>query len=131
MGMFDYYEPVPSIGCPNCGFEMKNWQGKGGPCALFLWRQGVRSPVQHLVDEDCRLSDHQLSDCHLPEGFLISSYDCPNHAPIFAWCTTTEFIWSNIEIFPFKDNCPQEHYLRAIEDNVRVRRLQLDRQNKP
>jgi hypothetical protein len=43
--MFDYYEPVPVLTCPKCGAELREWQGKDGPCALFVWRQHEPNPV--------------------------------------------------------------------------------------
>ena len=27
------------------------WQGKDGPCALFVWEQGQSAPVEQLVEE--------------------------------------------------------------------------------
>lgn len=44
--MFDCYEPVPALACPFCAAPLGGWQGKGGPCLLLTWKQGVRSPLQ-------------------------------------------------------------------------------------
>lgn len=45
MGMFDYYVPAPSLSCPVCGKEVKEWQGKDGPCVLESFTQGQPVPL--------------------------------------------------------------------------------------
>ena len=54
MGMFDYYEPDPALACPVCRAPLAGWQGKDGPCALLVWRQGVASPVDQAVPEESK-----------------------------------------------------------------------------
>ena len=41
MGMFDTYKPAKGHKCPVCDEELLEWQGKDGPCALFVWSEGV------------------------------------------------------------------------------------------
>ena len=71
MGMFDYYEPQPPIQCESCGRIVKEWQGKDGPNALFVWRQGFAAPVEQKVDEECKLSPQELAKWRLPPQFSI------------------------------------------------------------
>ena len=78
MGMFDYYVPVPAIGCPACSVPLHGWQGKGAHCLLLTWRQGETSPRFHyphdhpwnVIPEGACLPDGDLSiyttceNCH-------------------------------------------------------------------
>jgi len=54
MGMLDWYRPVPDLACPVCGTPLREWQGKEGPCGLFVWQQGEIAPIDQVVDEECR-----------------------------------------------------------------------------
>ena len=54
MGMFDWYEPSGALSCPVCSAELSEWQGKDGPCALFVWQQGFAVPVDQNVVENAR-----------------------------------------------------------------------------
>src|SRR3954469_9451146 len=71
MGMFDWYEPRPPLGCPRCGAELKGWQGKSGPCALFECVQGIRVPARQLVDDGVALSQAEREPLALPDAFEI------------------------------------------------------------
>lgn len=71
MSMFDWYRPKPERSCRVCGRVLRDWQGKDGPCALFLWEQGVRSPVDHPIDDDLKLPPDQLATWRLPSRFRI------------------------------------------------------------
>ena len=48
MGMFDWYQPALPIACPACGHALSEWQGKDGPCDLFVWVEGKPSPEPYL-----------------------------------------------------------------------------------
>ena len=99
MSMFDWYKPAETSKCPKCDTELKEWQGKDGPCALFVWKQGSRSPIdQKVEDEGLRWSEEEKRQFVLPDNFLIYSYDCPNHQPVEAKCTCTDGVWSSFEI---------------------------------
>jgi len=52
MGMFDYYEPRPSLSCPSCESALSGWQGQSGPCWLFRWVQGRAAPETNLLDPE-------------------------------------------------------------------------------
>ena len=51
MGMFDWYVPDPPLKCPVCGTLLERWQGKDGPCALLVWKQGEAVPVAMRADD--------------------------------------------------------------------------------
>jgi hypothetical protein len=104
MGMFDWYQPYPPLSCPVCGIELKEWQGKEGPCALFVWRQGTAGPVDQLVEAECRLSDDRLMGWRLPETFFIYSYDCERHM-VLATGNCTQGTWTSTRIAEVR-NCP-------------------------
>lgn len=93
MGMFDWYQPFPDLECPTCGALLKEWQGKHGPCGLFLWKQGFAAPIDQLVDEECRIGMEQLSQKRLPQEFEIYSYDCSSHQPVSALCKCVDGAW--------------------------------------
>lgn len=60
MGMLDYYQPRPDLSCPVCDASNLEWQGKDGPCALFLWEQGHAAPINQLIEEN--LASRQKSE---------------------------------------------------------------------
>ena len=74
--MFDTYEPVPQLACPACSRPLEDWQGKDGPCALIIWRQGVTAPVGQPIDDDARLDPEDLEKLRLPEEFEIYTSCC-------------------------------------------------------
>ena len=103
MSMFDWYQPATQLTCPQCGTKLREWQGKDGPCGLFVWREGVRHPADQLIDdEEVRLPTEELSRFTLPSSFEIYSHDCPNHRPIDAVCATEDGIWSSTQVQPFR-----------------------------
>jgi uncharacterized protein YbaR (Trm112 family) len=94
MGMFDYYRPTESLACPVCGGPLREWQGKDGPCASFVWEQGVAAPITQYADDAIRLSEADLAHWRLPHTFSISSDDCRCPYPVEAHGETQEGIWS-------------------------------------
>lgn len=71
MGLFDYFVPKPPVACPACGAALAGWQGKSGPCALFEWVQGQRSPVRQLVDDDAAATPAVRDQAVLPPNFEL------------------------------------------------------------
>lgn len=71
MGMFDEYVPRPALRCPRCDAALRDFQGKDGPCAIFIWSQGVAAPVGQSVDADCMLPSEQAARFRLPPRFEI------------------------------------------------------------
>lgn len=80
MGMFDYFEPSFAIRCPRCGSYENEGQGKGGPCALLVWRQHVAHPIRQAVDEP--KDELSLRRFSLPERFDFEIYCTGCHAAI-------------------------------------------------
>ena len=106
MGMFDWYEPDQELQCPVCGAALSEWQGKDGECALFVWGEGEKHPIDQAIDdEDVRLAAEDYVYATLPEQFEIYSYDCSLHQPIVAACSTDDNgVWSQTRILPYKRN---------------------------
>jgi hypothetical protein len=77
--MFDYYEPVPAIDCPWCGDDVRVWQGKDGPNALFVWRQGVAHPVDQPVAEESRVDPARYAEFQLPPTFEFTGWCVHDH----------------------------------------------------
>jgi hypothetical protein len=99
MGMFDWYRPAGSPQCPACGAHLREWQGKDGPCALFVWAEGETHPVaQEIDDEEVRWSEGERSRFALPERFTIYSHDCPSHGRVDAECRSVDGTWSQTVI---------------------------------
>ena len=99
MGMFDWYKPKGVIHCPKCGTDLREWQGTAGACALFVWEQGARHPVDQLADdEDMRWSLDERQGFELPDTFEIYSHDCEKHRPIDAKCKCVNGVWTDIEV---------------------------------
>jgi hypothetical protein len=96
MGMFDWYEPVPDLPCPVCGGAVQ-WQGKDGPCALLLWRQGEACPIEQRVDEP--LSPDDLVSYRLPSTFGLYG-ECSRLHPTEAVGETADGIWTSSRIVP-------------------------------
>lgn len=93
--MFDWYRPSGSLKCPRCGTPLREWQGKDGPCSLFVWEQGAAHPVaQETDDEEARWTRQERTRFVLPEPFDIYSYDCPKHQPVEAKCRTRGGVWT-------------------------------------
>ncbi len=72
-GMFDLYKPAPMLSCPACASPLRKWKGKGGPCALFVWEQGFKAPIDQPIDDDLRFSLEKRATWRLPGTFRISS----------------------------------------------------------
>ncbi len=100
--MFDWYEPEAAITCPACGTALRQWQGKDGPCALFVWRQGVAAPVEHRVDDDCKLAPDEMRSTRLRGDVTIHSYDCGQHV-VDARAVVREGVWRTTEIIDVRD----------------------------
>src|SRR5262249_23486857 len=94
MGMFDYFCPDPALHCPECGTELDEFQGKDGPCVLFVWRQSWDSPAAQRVDDDCAASAEVRRTARLPQRFEF--YAACSHCK--GWVTFTGFcsagVWS-------------------------------------
>jgi len=73
MGLFDYFQPVPQIGCarPGCTGSLHGWQGKHDRHCLFVWQQGHLAPVDQSVDEEIKLPLERLASKRLPANAAI------------------------------------------------------------
>ena len=97
MGMFDHYRPRPNLACPVCGASDLDWQGKGGPCALFVWEQGQASPVGQGVDDECRIPAESMSEFRLPVRFEIyAGCRCPTFLEAVGF--SERGVWSRTEL---------------------------------
>jgi hypothetical protein len=91
MGMFDEYEPWPPVRCPYCDKKLDRWQGKDGPCALFIWRQGLAAPVgQH---GDPSLPDERIADYRLPAEFGFQLVAGCRFCPLYGVGRTENGVW--------------------------------------
>jgi hypothetical protein len=95
--MFDHYRPKPSLQCPVCGVSELEWQGKDGPCALFVWEQGQSSPVEQLVPDECKMSLEDRATVRLPARFEIyAECRCPTFLDAVGF--TEHGIWTRTEL---------------------------------
>lgn len=94
--MLDWYIPHPQILCPSCGRPLSDWQGKGGPCALLVFRQGVAVPIDQRATDDARLDATRLVRMRVAEQFNIDA-DCCDYAFV-AECTASDGVWINTKL---------------------------------
>ena len=93
--MFDEYIPDPPLICPVCGAMLEGWQGKDGPNALMIWKQGSKSPIDQAIDdEDIKLLPEQLATWRLPDEFLIYAACCGGHFFHEAKCYAADETWT-------------------------------------
>ena len=97
VGMFDNYEPLPPIACPVCGSPSVGWQGKDGPCALFLWRQGEPHAVDQPIDGDAGIERSRFADFSLPPEFAMLGR-CANGHQYQAAGRAPEGVWTESEL---------------------------------
>jgi hypothetical protein len=102
MSMFDTYKPSTRLCCSVCGHPLEEWQGKDGPCALFVWMEGRAAPVAQDTDHDIALSLAEREAIRLPETFTIYFYDCSEHRPVEARCRCVNGIWAKTDILPYR-----------------------------
>jgi hypothetical protein len=102
MALFDWYRPAGELRCPACGRILTAWQGKDGPCGLFVWQEGVASPIEQEVDDELRIDESDRIRFRLPHRFVIYTYDCPEHQPIEADCVGVDGRWHGTFVRPFE-----------------------------
>lgn len=95
--MFDWYEPSEEFTCAACGRPLGVWQGKDGPNALFVWRQGVASPVDQPIVPESRISLEKRAEERLPPTFRLSGW-CEQHHRTDAIGRCHGDVWSEIEL---------------------------------
>ncbi|WP_299619444.1 hypothetical protein [Pelagibius sp.] len=98
MGLFDEYIPDPPLDCPVCGSPLNRWQGKDGPNALMVWRQGCAGPVDQRVPEELRLDPGELAKLRLPGQFTIYTQCCGGRFFVEARCRTEDGIWAQTDL---------------------------------
>ena len=124
MGMFDWYKPKPTLNCPVCRQTLTDWQGKDGPCLLFVWEQGFADPLKHLGDgESFQVSDSDLKEWKLPDEFGIYSFDCECPFPVEAIGRTENEVWTATELITV-ENVRQQKSERKAEFKARLKWLQ-------
>gem|GEM_PF-1654159 len=95
--MFDYYRPTPDISCPICKASGLEWQGKYGPCGLFVWEQGQAAPVDQQVDDECQIFPDERGKLRLPVRFEIyAGCNCPTF--LVAVGVTEHEVWIRTEL---------------------------------
>jgi hypothetical protein len=68
--MFDTYNPALDYSCPVCDSKLKGWQGKDGPCGLFVWTEKLAAPSGQNAG-DSNISLQERGRLRLPERFMI------------------------------------------------------------
>lgn len=96
MGMYDEYEPSPPIACPICATPA-TYQGKDGPNALLLWRQGEKHPVDQPIDADARINPVRYQEFRLPDAFEISGF-CERGHMFSVVCRCQDGTWTSAEL---------------------------------
>ena len=108
MGMFDYYEPEPPLSCPVCGAPLAGWQGKDGPCALLVWRQGATAPINQAVPDEAKREPAVIGALRLPAEFEIYTQCCGGNFFVTARCAAPDGLWNHAEL-ETAENAQQRH----------------------
>jgi hypothetical protein len=93
MGMFDSFVPDPPLLCRHCGAALSGFQGKDGPCWLFVWREGRPAPVGQEGDEQRLASAIAREAARLPATFCIYASCSRCHDPHVFTCRTIDGVW--------------------------------------
>jgi hypothetical protein len=96
--MFDHYRPEPPLACPACGRQINEWQGYDGPCALFIWKQGIAAPIDQAASLDVRLEPSDLQRVRLPTLFLIRARCCSPRFAVEAVGRANEGMWDQTTV---------------------------------
>jgi hypothetical protein len=113
VSMLDYYQPQPSLGCPACAAPLSGWQGKDGPCGLFVWRQGASAPIDQVVSDDARLEPAALASVRLPASFLIYAPCCSRDYMVEARGEAPGGVWASTELITAANATQRKEETRA------------------
>jgi hypothetical protein len=94
MGLYDNYIAEPSLKCPVCNHLLSGWQGKDGPCGVYIWKQGHSIPS---VYEGCDDNMDDLKSVILPDRFIIYTF-CDCNLYIEAVGTVENGTWIKTEL---------------------------------
>ena len=122
MGMFDYYQPDPGLACSVCGSPLTGWQGKGGPCALLVWRQGTAAPIDQAVPQETKGRPSVIDSLRLPDQFEIYTECCGGRFFATALCAAPDGVWSTT-VLETAANARQQPHERAEDFKARLRWL--------
>jgi hypothetical protein len=111
--MFDHYQPDPTLTCPVCAAPLSGWQGKDGPCGLFVWRQGAATPIDQDVAEEVRLEPAALASVRLPASFHIYARCCSQDYMVEASCEAPGGLWSSTELVTAANATQRKEETRA------------------
>lgn len=100
MGLYDFYQPN-TIACPKCKAELEGWQGKDGPCALFLWREGAAHPIDQPIDVGARIDRKRFIDFTLPARFSLYAEcgNCTRRFDALGFCDDSN-VWVQTRLGP-------------------------------
>ena len=119
MGLFDSYVPDQDLKCPACGAQLSDWQGKDGPNALFIWKQGAAAPVDQLVSDDLAIPVEDRNNLRLPTEFTIYSPCCSDRFLVEASCRTASGVWNHTSLVT-AENATQNNEERRADFRARV-----------
>jgi hypothetical protein len=132
MGMFDWYQPTPTLKCPQCQGDLQGWQGKAGPCGLFEWVQGHAHPSRQLVDDEVTMDSSELVGLFLPEEFELytSCESCQTWISAHGWCECGT--WTQVALVgPLEPPGIPENWSLLTEDDRHHLRAELRREIAP
>jgi hypothetical protein len=94
--MFDYYQPSERFVCGHCGLPLE-WQGKDGPNALFVWRQGEATPIDQPIVAESKMDPVWRATYRLPPTFSLNGF-CERHHITEAIGRCDGEVWTEIEV---------------------------------
>jgi hypothetical protein len=102
---------------------LSGWQGKDGPSALFVWRQGVPAPIEQQAG-NLSVSESRRAEERLPRRFRMHAYcdsceylvealgQCRNHV----WVSTEVITPENAEPWEFEDPAEFRQRLKSLQE---------------
>ena len=124
MGLFDYFEPEPPVGCarPGCAGALHGWQGKHQGNCQFIWQQGRIDPVDQSADEGSKLPPERLASIRLaPNEVIRSGYAhcdvCTGYAPFDIECVTdNQGLWieTRIDAKLAESKLIEDHWIQCM-----------------
>ncbi len=115
--MFDVYVPDPPVACIWCGGPVREWQGKDGPCGLYVWAQGRASPVDERGDPEYLIPPESLARQRLPDEFRFYGWCEGGHCTWVIGRTDQAGVWVECDLSMSLEAVEVERDRRAMRDH--------------
>ena len=92
------------------------WLGNGGPCRLFLFRQGAsKHPIDRPVDAEARIDPSRYSEFQLPTEFDLLGV-CPSGHRVPAVGRCRYGVWCETDTSEAERNVAERDLIRRFRE---------------